>query len=440
MPTKKQEAQFKMEKLAGSKIKLEMVLPAKAFEKVTKKVAEQVGKTAKIDGFRKGKVPFDVVKKHVGEHQLLHESAEEAMREHYVDYVMKNKLEVIGQPDVKFGKMAFGKDLEAEIEVAILPEVELEKKWKEKVAKINKKHKKQEVKIDEKDVEKELNVLANQRAKISTVDREAKKGDQVTVDFEAFKDNVNVEGGSAQNHMIVIGDGRFIPGFEDNLIGMKVNEVKEFDLKFPKKYHAKHLAGQKVTFKVTLKNVQQREIPELNDEFATQIGKFKSLDEIKDNIRKGLKAEKENQAKQKMHGEVLEKIIEKSKIEVPEVLIESEIEKMTMELEGQLAQMGLDKNSYLQQVGISEEKLESQWKEKDAPKRVKASLILRHLALENKINPKSKDIQDRVNQVMQHYQMMNQGKPNENIDVQRIFNNVKNEMTNEMVLDFLSNL
>jgi trigger factor len=435
--SKKNEAKFELEKIDGSKIKLEMKLPAEAFEKTVKKVAKHIADSTKIDGFRKGNAPFDMIKKTVGEEKLLQESAEEAIKENYVDYVIKEKIEVIGQPEIKFNKIALGNDLEAEIEVAVLPEVVLNKNWKDDLTKINKKNQKDEVKVDEKEIQKELEVLAKQRAKISTVDRPAKKGDQVQVDFEAYKDNVILEGGSAKDHTLVIGEGRFIPGFEEELIGMKAPEVKEFELTFPKEYHAKHLAGQKVIFKVTMKNVQKREVPELNDEFAKSIGKFKKLDEIKDNIKKGLKEEKEKKIKQEQHLAILDKLIEGAKMEIPEVLIQAEIEKMNMELENQLSQMGLTKDAYLQQIGIGNEKLESQWKEKDAPKRVKASLILRKISADEKIEPDSKNIQDRVNQVMQHYQMMSQGKEAENLDMERIYSNIKSEMTNEMVLDYL---
>ncbi|MCK5080546.1 MAG: trigger factor [Candidatus Moranbacteria bacterium] len=437
---KKIEAKFEMEKIAGSQIKLQMILPAKAFDKIVKQVANHIAETTKVDGFRKGKTPFSLIKKTIGEGRLLQEGAEEAMKQNYVDYVVESKIEVIGQPEVQFKKLAMGNDLEAEIKVVILPEVELSKKWEKEVAKINKKQKKGEIKVEDSEIQRELEVLAKQRAKISTVDRGAQKDDQVQVDFEAFKDNAVLEGGSAKDHTIIIGESRFIPGFEDNLIKMRAGEVKEFELKFPKEYQQKHLAGQKVTFKVTMKNVQKREIPEIDDKFASSIGKFKKLDEIKENIKNGIKAEKEKQFQQKLHMEILNNLIDKSKIEIPVVLIVAEIEKMKMELDGQLTQMGLDKNTYLQQIGISESKLEDQWTEKDAPKRVKASLILRYVALENKITPKSKDIQDRVNQVMQHYQMMDKGKKNEDIDVNRIYNNIKNEMTNEMTLAHLAGL
>ncbi len=438
--TKKNEAKFEMKKIAGSKIKLEMFLPGKSFDEIIKKTAEDISKNTKIDGFRKGKVPFDIIKKTVGEDKILQESAERALQSFYVDYVIKNKIEVIGQPKVEFKKIAFGNDLEIGIEVAVLPEVVLNSGWKEEISKINKNNKQKDIEIDDSEIQKELTVLAKQRAKISTVDRGAEKGDQIQIDFEAFKDNVILEGGSAQNHTLIIGEGRFIPGFEDNLIGMKAGEIREFDLKFPKNYHAKHLADQKVVFKTIMKNVQQREVPELNDDFAKNIGKFKNLEEIKDNIKKGLKDERENQNRQKLHITILDKLIDKTKIEIPEVLVVSEIEKMNMELDGQLAQMGLDRNIYLQQIGTTVEKLENQWREKDAPKRVKAALILRHLAIENKIQPESKDVQDRVNQIIQHYQLMSQGKKNDNIDIQRIYNNIKNEMTNEMTLKYLMEL
>lgn len=438
--SKNNEVKFKQEKLDGSKIKLEMVLGAEAFDKIIKKVAKHFSENTKLDGFRKGKVPFDLIKKTIGEDKLLQEGAEEAVKQYYVDYVIKEKIEAIGQPELKFKKMAWGNDLEVDIEVAVLPEVELNKNWKEEVAKINKKFDKKEIKVEKKEIERELETLAKQRAKISTVDRPAKKGDQVQVDFEAYKDKVILEGGSAKDHTLIIGEGRFIPGFEDNLIGMKASEVKEFELAFPKDYHAKHLAGQKVTFKVTMKNVQQREVPELNDEFAKGIGKFKSLKEIEKNIEEGLKQEKEKKIKQEQHLKIIEKLIDEVKMEIPKVLIDSEIEKMNMELENQLSQMGLNKETYLQQIGSSAEKLESQWKEKDAPKRVKAALILRKISVDNKIEPQSKDIQDRVNQVIQHYQMMSQGKEIENLDTQRIYANIKSEMTNEMVLDYLMNI
>lgn len=438
--SKNNEVKIEKESLSGSKIKLEMKLSAEGFDKIVKKVANEIAKNTKIDGFREGKAPFNLIKKTVGEDKLLQESAEEAVKQYYVDYVVDNKLEVIGQPELKFKKMAFDNDLEVEIEVAILPEVVLDKNWKEQVSKINKKFAKKEVKVKKEEVQKELEFLAKQRAKISTVSRSAEKGDQVQVDFEAYKDKVVLEGGSAKDHTLIIGEGRFIPGFEDNLIGMKAPEVKEFELAFPKDYHAKHLAGQKVTFKVTMKNVQQREVPELNDEFAKGIGKFKDLKEIENNIEEGLKKEKENKIKQEQHLEVLDKLIEKVKIEISKILIQNEIEKMNMELENQLSQMGLTKDVYLQQVGSSSEKLEAQWKEKEAPKRVKAALILREISVDNKIEPQNKEVQDRVNQVMQHYQTMGQGKIDENIDINRIYANIKSEMTNEMTLDYLINI
>jgi len=437
--SKKNEAKFKLEKIAGSKIKLEMKLPAESFEKTVKKVAKNIADNTKIDGFRKGKAPFDMIKKTIGEEKLLQESAEEAIKENYVDYVVDKKIEVIGQPEIKFKKIALENDLEADIEVAVLPEVVLGENWKADLAKLNKKNKKGEVEVEKKEIQKELDTLAKQRAKISTVDRSTKKGDQVQVDFEAYKDNVVLEGGSAKDHTLIIGEGGFIPGFEDNLIGMKAQEIKEFELTFPEEYQAKHLAGQKVTFKATMKNVQKREVPVLNDEFAKGIGKFKNLNEIKENIRKGLKEEKERKIKQDQHLNILNKLIADSKIEIPEILIGTEIEKMNMELENQLSQMGLTKDIYLQQIGVSNEKLEEQWKEKDAPKRVKASLVLRKISIDEKISPNSKNVKDRVNQVMQHYQTM-QGKQTENLDIQRIYNNVKSEMTNEMVLDYLMNI
>ncbi|MFO7807370.1 MAG: trigger factor [Candidatus Moraniibacteriota bacterium] len=432
--------EIKFEKISDSKIRLNVKVSAENFNQFVQKTGENLSKEIKIDGFRKGKAPLEVVKKEVGEDRLLYEAGEEAVKKYYVDYVVENNIEAVGQPEVKFKKIAYGDDLEFEVEAAVVPEVKLADNWKEEVAKINKSHKDDKSQATEDEIQNELNFLANQRASMSTVDREAKKGDQVQVDFQVFKDNVAIEGGTAKDHQLVLGEGKFIPGFEENLKGMKAGEEKTFDLQFPQEYHQNNLAGQTANFKVKMKNVQQRDLPEINDEFASGIGKFQSLQELKDNIKKGLEEEKKKQNNQKHQMEIIDKLVEGVNVELPEVLVNREVERMKSELESEVTRMGMDKNTYFQQVGTTEEELVDQWKQKDAPNRVKAGLILRKLANDEKIEPNKEEIQERANAVMQQYQMMQQGQNAENIDIQKIYENVKAEMTNQKTLEFLSSL
>ncbi|MDZ7611830.1 MAG: trigger factor [Candidatus Moranbacteria bacterium] len=436
---KEYKPEIKAEKVSDSKLKLNMAVKADKFEKFIESVARTLAKDINLDGFRKGKAPLEVVKKEAGEEKLLYEAAEEAVKKYYVDYIVENKIQAVGQPEVKFKKVAYGEDLEVELEVSVLPEVKLADNWKEEAGKINESHKGDKAEASEEEIQHEINTLANQRAKISTVDREARKGDQVQVDFQVFKDNVALEGGNAKDHQVVIGEGRFIPGFEEKLQGMKAGEEKDFDLQFPKEYRQENLAGQKATFKVKMKNVQQRDLPEINDEFASGIGKFNSLQELKDNIKNGLEEEKKKQNKQKHQMELIDKLVDTVEVEIPEVLVDKEIERMKSELDSELSRMGLDKASYLQQIGTTEEQLVKQWKDKDALRRVKAGLILRKLSKEQEIEPSKEEIKERANAVIQQYQMMQQqqGQNQEDLDVQKIYDNVKAEMANEKTLEYL---
>ncbi|MDA3814939.1 MAG: trigger factor, partial [Patescibacteria group bacterium] len=282
--------------------------------------------------------------------------------------------------------------------------------------------------------------LANQRAKTVTVNREVKKGDQVEIDFEAWKDNAPIEGGTAKKHQMIVGEGKFIPGFEDQLIGMKAGDKKDFDLNFPKDYHQKNLAGQPTTFKVTVNLVQERELPEINDEFASGVGKFKNLKELKDNLTKGMEEEEKNKNFQNQRVEVIEEVIKNIDVELPEVLVESEISRIQQELENDVTRLGLDKNQYIQQLGTTEEKLIEQWREKEAPNRVKAALIMKKISRDQKLEPSAKEVEERANAILQQYAAMQQGDVKKDIDIQRLYDSLKAEMMNEKALDYLAKL
>lgn len=426
--------EVKIEKLKGSEVKISVVIPKEGFAKYFDAAAKSLASEMKVDGFRNGKVPVDMVEKTVGAEKLVYEAAQEAVREAYINAVLDNKVDAIGEPKIDIKKIAKGNNFEFTATVGVLPEMELGD-WKKDVAKINKEFAKKEVKVEEKEVDHEVEYLATQRANVVTVNREVKKGDQVEIDFDVFLDNVAIENGSSKKHVMVVGDGKFIPGFEDNLIGMKAGEEKTFKLNFPKEYHAKHLAGKEHEFQVKVNLVQEKQVAKIDDEFAKTVGKFKSLKELKDNIKKGIDEEKKRKQGDEHKKAIIEAIIETVSVEIPKALLEREVDVMMGELEADISRMGLDKEGYLKQVKMTEEKMKEGWEKDAAPKRVKAALILRELAEQEKIVPDTKEIEEKVNQTLEYYQSM--GNTDDKIDTQRLYEATKGSLANEMTFKFL---
>ncbi len=429
---------IKTEELDHAEKKLYFKVPGDKLNKYIEQAVNKLAKEMKVDGFRSGKVPRKIIEQKVGKQALLDEAAEEAVKEIYVNAVIDNKIEAIGQPKIKVDKVDEKKGFEFSAEVGILPKVVLGE-WRDEIKKINKKYQEKKVEVKEAEIDKELEFLANQRAKIITVNRPAKKGDQLEIDFQAFQKNVALEGGTAKKHPIIIGEGKFIPGFEEKLIGAKAGEEKEFNLFFPKEYHAQHLAGKEVTFKVKINLVQERQIPKIDETFAKSIGKFKSLKELKDNIRDGLKHEKEHQQTDGHKKELMDVLVAQAKFSVPKVLIEREMDTMMAELEQDVMQMGLTKEKYLSQIKKTESDLKKQWENREALQRVQGALILRFLAEEEKLSPTAEEIEKQVNQAMQQFSAMGQ-QPPENLDVQRVYEATKGTLTNQKVFEWLMKL
>ncbi len=430
----KSEVKVEVKKLPGSEAMLSFCLPAHEFEKHVKEAAKKIGGEIKVSGFRTGKIPRKIVEKEVGEERVLHEGAELAIRKVYVDAILDQKVEAIGEPKIDIKKIAKGSDFEFTATVGVMPEVKLSK-WEDGVKKINKEFAGKKVEVKDEEIDKEVEFLANQRAKIVTVNREAKDGDQLEVDFQVFQDNVAIEGGTAEKHQVVIGEGKFIPGFEEQLVGMKADEEKEFTIPFPKEYHAEHLAGKDATFKVKVRLVQERQVPGIDDKFASGIGKFKTLKELKDNIKDGVTKEREGKQSEDQKTKIIESIVEKIEIEVPEILVTREVETMMAELEADVSRMGMDKKTYFEQLKTTEEKMKEEWRKEGAAKRVKATLILKKLAEDNSLAPTSKEIEEQVNKTLEYYAAF--GDAVKNIDEQRLYESVKGRMANEKVFEWL---
>jgi trigger factor len=424
---------MEIKKLPQSQVEIEISVPAEKFEKFIDAAAEDFSKDLKIDGFRPGKVPRSVVEQKVSAEKVLAHGAEKAIKKTYVDEITKNKIEVIGEPKITITKIAKGNDLEYKAVAAVMPAVALSSYRKN--AKSVKKSEPEKASAEQ--AQKELESLQKSRAKIITVAREAKKGDLVEIDFEVLIEGKPIEGGTAKKHPITIGEKYFIPGFEDQLIGMKEKDEKEFDLDFPKEYHQKNLAGKPARFKVKMSLVQKKELPELSDEFAKSLGKFENLEDLKKSISEGIEMEHKKKNEEKWRAQAIEKIAAESQIDLPELLIDQELEKMMAELEQNISGMGLTLDTYLENIKKSKSEITKGWKE-TAQKRVRSALVLKEIAASEEISVPAKEIEEEMNRVLAYYKGM--GDMEKNVDMERLYNYTKGVLTNEKVFKFLESL
>lgn len=294
--------------------------------------------------------------------------------------------------------------------------------------------KKHELKVEEKEIDNALNYLQKSRAKIITINQSAQKGNRIEIDFEVRSGGVQIENGSSKNHPLILGEGHFLPGFEDQLGGMKAGEEKEFSLKVPADWSDKRIADKSLDFKVKMNIVQERQLPEINDEFAKSMGKFDNLSAFKENVKQGLMQEKEMMEKQRMRIEIIEKVAEDSKIEAPEVLVERELENMVNEFKMNVDQFGMDFETYLTQIKATAEELKKGWKEQ-AEKRVKIGLCLKAIADKEKIVSTTQEIEERMNQELMRYSDV--GKVKKDIDLVAFKEYTENILINEKVFELL---
>lgn len=303
--------------------------------------------------------------------------------------------------------------------------------------KINKEHAKKDETVTEKEIDKELEEIAKSRVQHVTVERQAQDGDNVILDFTVKQGGIPIENGTSKNHPLILGRGVFIPGFEENIVGMKAGEKKEFELAFPAEYHAKNLAGKPAQFEVRLNEVQERKTPELSDEFARSLGKFKDLAEMRKNVADGMSEEKKNELKEKKRAAYIEALIELSEVELPEILIHEELHKMIGEFEMQLQGMGMTFEQYLGQLGKSAAELEKEW-EPQAVKRVKAALVLEEVVKAEEIKIPAEEVEAEMNRTLAQYGKIKDVE--KNVDLSKLYNYVKGMMQNEKVLELFEGI
>ncbi|MEF3691783.1 MAG: trigger factor [Candidatus Moraniibacteriota bacterium] len=429
---------MEIKKLPKSKVEFKISIAWENWKNSLDEAVGQISKEIKVQGFRPGKAPRSIVEQKVGKDSLLNTAAENAIRKNYAKEVEKLKLEVIGSPQISISKLAEGNDLEFIVTASVMPEIIL-KDWQDGVKKVNAKFKAEKKEVSEEDISKEVEKLAKSRAKLVTVKRAAKKDDAVVLDFEVKRDGVVIEGGSAKDHNLILGSNVFIPGFEEQIIDMKEGEEKKFELAFPENYHEKSLAGKKAQFEVKLKLVQEREIPLADDDFAKSLGEFKTLADLKKNIKEGLEKEKEFHKKEEQRGEIVESLVGKISLggDLPEILIEEEINKMLGELESQIQQMGMNMEDYLKQMGKSIDDLKKDW-QPQALKRIKAALSLEAIGKEKEIEIPAESIEEAMNKTLQYYKSIKDIE--KKIDMKRLYDYTRSMLRNEEIFKLLEKM
>lgn len=387
----------KITKGRKSSVSITVTLTPEELAPFMQRAASKISEQAKIEGFRPGRAPYEVVKATVGEQAILTEAADEAIRKYYVEIAKQEKLEPIGSPEISIEKIAPGNELSFTAIVSVIPTIELGDYGKISVTELD-------VVIGDEQVDRVINELRDQRATEALVDRPATTGDKVEVDFDVFRDGVPIEGGSSKKYPLIIGQGRFIPGFEEQIIGMRANEVKEFKLTFPKEYGAKHLAGKECEFKVKITSVFARTLPELNDALASELG-FPTVHALREQIQHNLYHEEDHKQQQRIELELVEKLVEKSKIgELPDVLVSAETDKMVNELKQHIMMQGLAFADYLAQLKKSEDQLRLDFVPQ-AIKRVQSALVTRAIFFKEQLAVTPEDItkeQEEIKRVYAH--------------------------------------
>lgn len=426
-----------IKKLAKSQIEFEVAVAWSDWEKYLDKAAAEVSSEIKIPGFRPGKAPRNLVEQKVGAGVLLNNAAEKAVQKTYMEFVVKEKLDVIGSPKVEIEKIESGKDLVYKAVVAVVPTATLKDGYKKDIKKINEEFAGKPTEATEKEIAHELEHLANSRVKLVTVNRAIAKDDSAEIDFTVLVDNVPIEGGTSKNHPLVIGKGVFIPGFEENLIGMKAGEEKEFELPFPADYHKKDLAGKNATFKVKINLVQERQIPAIDDDFAKSLGSFENLEALKKNMKEGIEHENKHKMEEEKRTQYLDRIVDSLEVELPEILIKEETQKMLLEFEQQTQSMGMNLDQYLAQLKKEKKDLEKDW-EPQAEKRVKSALALREIVKLEEITVDAAEIEVEMNKTLQYYKNVKDF--DKNIDMERLYSYTKGVAENEEVFKRLEKI
>ena len=409
-----------------NEIKLEFNIEAEKFEDAIKTVYEKNKKYFNIPGFRKGKVPMNMVEKYYGVKVFYEDAFNEVVPEVYERALEENKIEAVSKPDIDITQMEKGKELIFTAVVQTKPEDKTEKYKGIEIKKI-------EYNVSDDDIKHELEHMQEKNARLLTIeDRPVEDGDITIIDFEGFIDGAPFDGGKAKNHELTIGSHTFIEGFEEQLIGMKKDEEKEINVKFPEEYFSKELAGKPAMFKVKLHEIKKKELPALDDEFAKDASEFDTLEQLKESIKKRLQEENEHRAKHETEDAVIKAIADVNNVEIPSGMIETEIDNIAKDVEARLSYQGITFENYLKMIGKTTEDFRKEYS-KQAEENVKTRLLLEAIANVEKIDTTEQEIMEKIKEMAEKYNK----KEEELKDNEQLKNYLKENLKTEKVIDFL---
>lgn len=389
---------YKIEKLENSMAKLTIEVPFEEFDKAIDKAYQKNKNKMSIPGFRKGKAPRAILEKMYGKEIFFEDAANIVIPDAYAEAYDQCEEEIVSAPKVEVVQLEAGKPFIFAATVALKPEIKL---GKYKGVKIDK--------IDTAVTDDEVNAAIerereNSARTINVEDRPVKDKDQTIIDFEGFVDGVAFAGGKGENYPLTIGSGTFIPGFEDQLIGAKIGEEKEVKVTFPEDYHADELKGKEAVFKCTVKEIKEKELPELNDEFASEVSEYETFDEYKAATLKNLQDKKAEEAKSKKEDAVISAIVADSEINIPEAMLETEKQQLVQDFARNIQAQGLSMDQYFKFTGMTADKLMEQVGP-NAEKRIKSTLVLENVAKAEKLEASEEDLENEYKRMADMYKM-----------------------------------
>lgn len=389
---------YTVENLEKSMAKITITVDADAFEEAMVKSYNKNKKNISIQGFRKGKAPRKMVEKLYGPEVFYEDAANFAIPDAYEEAAKESGLEIVSRPEIDVVEIEKGKDFVFTATVAVKPEVTL---GDYKGIEVEKKT----VKVMAADVNAEIDKVREQNSRMITVEnRGIKKDDTAVIDFEGFVDGEPFQGGKGEDYSLVIGNHSFIDTFEDQLVGKKAGEEVDVNVTFPEEYHEASLKGKPALFKVTVKEIKKKELPKLDDEFASEVSEFETLKEYKASVKKNLTERRKEEAKREKENEVVEKVVENITVELPEPMIDEQTQQMIQEFAGRLSSQGLSFDQYMQMTGMTVDALMGQMKP-EAEKRIRTRLALEAIVDAEKIKATAKDIDKEIENMANMYQM-----------------------------------
>lgn len=388
--------EVKVKDLEKSKKQIEVEITKEEFEDFVDKAYKKAGANMEMKGFRKGNVPREVIEKHIGKEGILVEAGDLAVQECYKKAVLDNRLEPITSPEVKIKKIAIGSPLVFEATFSVLPEVSLPD-----YRKIASKTHKKKVEVEDKEIEGTLKWIQRSRAKFTAKNEPAERGDFVEIEYSSPD---IPELGQSKKDAFILGEGHFIPGFEDILSGMKASEEKKnVKLNIPKDHSFKKIAGKEIGFDIKVSSVQKVEFPEVSDEFAKSVGNFENLQELKRNIESGILQEKELAEKQRLRNDILRQIADSSKIQIPDILIQRETEQMLESFKKDVPQrLNIAFEEYLKKINQTREEIKKTFIPQ-AEIKVKKFLVLREIGKKEDIKVSEEEVKEETDKILKKY-------------------------------------